>query len=87
MTLQEAIDHLKADLQDDSHDCGCQECKDEHEQLLHWLEELQLLRQQKDSDAKESAYHELAEMCKQVEATNAEVRNFIADYRRRNFRN
>lgn len=44
MTLNEAIEHLEETLKDDNHKWSCDECKQEHEQLLHWLMELQLLK-------------------------------------------
>ena len=44
MTLKEAIAHLREILNDDKHEWNCEECKAEHEQLLHWLEELKVRR-------------------------------------------
>ena len=44
MALQEAIDHLKDTLSDKDHKWNCEECKNEHEQLLKWLLELQRYR-------------------------------------------
>ena len=44
MTLQGAIDHLKDTLSDNDHKWNCEECKNEHEQLLKWLLELQKYR-------------------------------------------
>ncbi len=44
MTLEEAIEHLEKTLSDSQHDWGCESCKEEHEQLLSWLEELQKTR-------------------------------------------
>lgn len=38
MTLEEAIQHLKESLSDPTHKWGCEECKEEHLQLLVWLE-------------------------------------------------
>ena len=43
MKLQEGIDHLKELLAKD--DFGCEECRNDHEQLLMWLLELSLYRQ------------------------------------------
>lgn len=40
MDLDEAISHLKDTLEDKNHDWGCEQCKQEHEQLLDWLIEL-----------------------------------------------
>lgn len=40
MTLEQAIQHLKDSLSDPNHDWGCDGCKNEHSQLLMWLEEL-----------------------------------------------
>lgn len=45
MTLQEGIDHLKDSLDDPKHKWSCKECKEEHEQLLQWLTELQKSRE------------------------------------------
>ena len=44
MTLQEAIDHLKDTLSDIDHKWNCDKCREEHEQLLEWLIELQKYR-------------------------------------------
>lgn len=44
MNLDEAIEHLKEKLDKDSF--GCEECKDEHEQLLKWLLELKDYKKQ-----------------------------------------
>lgn len=44
MTLQEAIDHLKDTLSDNDHKWNCDKCREEHEQLLEWLIELQKYR-------------------------------------------
>ncbi len=38
MTLEEAIQHLRESLADPTHKWGCEECKQEHIQLLVWLE-------------------------------------------------
>lgn len=43
MKLQEGIDHLKELLVEDNF--GCEECRNDHEQLLMWLLELSLYRQ------------------------------------------
>jgi hypothetical protein len=40
LTLEEAIAHLEESLSDNSHEWGCEECKNEHVQLLGWLNEL-----------------------------------------------
>jgi hypothetical protein len=39
MDLESAIQHLKESLADPTHKWGCEECKQEHEQLLEWLED------------------------------------------------
>jgi hypothetical protein len=43
MTLEEAIQHLRESLADPTHKWGCEECKQEHEQLLVWLEDYKRL--------------------------------------------
>lgn len=43
MKLQDGIDHLKELLAEDNF--GCEECRNDHEQLLMWLSELSLYRQ------------------------------------------
>ena len=43
MTLQEAIDHLNESLNDPNRE-WCEECRQEHEQLLDFLNELQKAR-------------------------------------------
>lgn len=45
MKLEEAIKHLNESLTDPGHNWGCEECKEEHEQLLEWLRELKDLRE------------------------------------------
>jgi hypothetical protein len=40
MKLEEAIEHLNESLNDPNRDWGCEECKQEHVQLLEWLVEL-----------------------------------------------
>lgn len=44
MHLNEAIQHLKESLADPTHKWGCEECKQEHEQLLVWLEDYKQLK-------------------------------------------
>lgn len=44
MKLEEAIDHLEEMLADENHEWPCEECRNEHEQLLGWLKELNGLR-------------------------------------------
>jgi hypothetical protein len=44
MDLESAIQHLKESLADPTHEWGCEECKQEHEQLLEWLEDYKELR-------------------------------------------
>lgn len=44
MRLEEAIDHLEEMLADEHHEWPCDECREEHEQLLGWLKELNGLR-------------------------------------------
>ena len=44
MTLDEAIQHLTETLSNSNHNWSCDECKQEHEQLLDWLLELKYLR-------------------------------------------
>jgi DNA repair exonuclease SbcCD ATPase subunit len=42
--LNDAIYHLKESLADPTHKWGCEECKQEHEQLLEWLEDYKQLK-------------------------------------------
>lgn len=44
MELTDAINHLKESLADPTHKWGCEECKQEHEQLLEWLEDYKRLK-------------------------------------------
>lgn len=44
MNLEEAIQHLSESLNDKSHNWGCKECRQEHEQLLSFLLELKKRR-------------------------------------------
>lgn len=48
MTLEEAIQHLKESLTDPTHKWGCEECKQEHEQLLVWLEDYQKVKEENE---------------------------------------
>lgn len=45
MDIQEAIEHLNDVLNDDDRWTDCAECKEEHEQLREFMEELQQYRQ------------------------------------------
>lgn len=45
MDLESAIQHLKESLADPTHEWGCEECKQEHEQLLEWLEEYNKIKE------------------------------------------
>lgn len=45
MDLESAIQHLKESLADPTHKWGCEECKQEHEQLLAWLEEYHKIKE------------------------------------------
>lgn len=45
MELTDAIQHLKESLADTTHKWGCEECKQEHEQLLEWLEEYHKIKE------------------------------------------
>lgn len=47
MTLDEAIEHLEESLQDESRKWTCEECKNEHIQLLEWLKELRELKNER----------------------------------------
>lgn len=49
MTLPEAIDHLKEKL-GELDAFSCQACREEHEQLLEWLLELQDRRNRDELD-------------------------------------
>lgn len=44
MTLDEAIQHLRETLQDETHDWGCEACRQEHIELLSFLLELKAYR-------------------------------------------
>lgn len=44
MRLDDAIQHLRGSLSDANHDWGCDECKEEHEQLLEWLDDYKQLK-------------------------------------------
>lgn len=44
MELESAIQHLKESLADPTHKWGCEECKQEHEQLLEWLDDYKQLK-------------------------------------------
>lgn len=45
MDLESAIQHLRESLADPTHKWGCEECKEEHEQLLKWLVDYRELKQ------------------------------------------
>lgn len=44
MTLDTAIKHLEETLADPKHDWSCEECRQEHRQLLMWLKDYKCLR-------------------------------------------
>ena len=52
MTLEQAINHLEEELKN-KQDWSCVACKEEHEQLLEWLKELQAIKSAEPSDAME----------------------------------
>lgn len=52
MTLEQAINHLEEELKN-KQDWSCVACKEEHEQLLEWLKELQAIKSAKPSEALE----------------------------------
>ena len=43
--LNDAIEHLDETLSDKNHDWSCEECRQEHEQLRRWLQELKERRE------------------------------------------
>lgn len=47
MTLDEAIEHLKYAIKNNNF--GCEECKQEHIQLLNWLIELKELKERENN--------------------------------------
>lgn len=50
MTLDEAIVHLTETLADNNHKWSCEECKEEHEDLLGYLQELKTYREESQKD-------------------------------------
>lgn len=50
MTLEQAINHLEEEL-NTKQDWSCVACKEEHQQLLGWLKELQAIKNSNPSDA------------------------------------
>lgn len=58
MELTDAINHLKESLADPTHKWGCEECKQEHEQLLEWLEDYQKVKE--ENEKMQSVIMELA---------------------------
>ena len=50
MTLEQAINHLEEELKN-KQDWSCVACKEEHEQLLEWLKELQAIKSAELSEA------------------------------------
>lgn len=50
MTLEQAINHLEEELKN-KQDWSCVACKEEHQQLLSWLKELQAIKNSNPSDA------------------------------------
>lgn len=82
MTLEEAIQHLKESIADPTHKWGCEECKEEHEQLLEFLQELKMYRET-FGDVKNTKFciPECKEGCenlvKQYESENAELKRML----------
>ena len=50
MTLEQAINHLEEELKI-KEDWSCVACKEEHQQLLSWLKELQAIKSAEPSEA------------------------------------
>jgi len=44
MTINDAIQHCKESIERMKQDGTCKECISEHEQLVRWLEELEVFR-------------------------------------------
>lgn len=61
MTLEQAINHLEEELKN-KQDWSCVACKEDHEQLLSWLKELQAIKNANPSEALEDLkeLHKLA---------------------------
>ena len=82
MTLEEAIQHLKESLADPTHKWSCEECKQEHEKLLAFLQELKKYRET-FGDVKNTKFciPECKEGCenlvKQYERENAELKRML----------
>ncbi len=53
MDLEKAIKHLEETLDDPTRDWPCAACRAEHEQLMGWLRELQILRAQAEAEKNE----------------------------------
>ena len=68
MTLEEAIMHLKESLADPTHKWGCEECKQEHEQLLEWLEDYKQLK---------SDYADLDNKLRTANTDNGELKRML----------
>lgn len=76
MELADAINHLKESLSDPTHKWGCEECKQEHEQLLVWLEDYKRLK-----DEMIPAYDEqLTEAQRKVVQQIREMKQLKEDY-------
>lgn len=56
MIFDEAIKHLEETLSDKNHKWSCESCKQEHEQLLEWLKELKVRRDEEYLQAKFSTW-------------------------------
>lgn len=89
MELNEAIQHLRESLKDPAHDWGCEECKEEHIQLLVWLESYKTIQEaypevRKKIDRLEEENMRLLEsalrlgkMCEALESENNELKRLL----------
>jgi hypothetical protein len=89
LELDSAIQHLKESLADHTHKWGCEECKEEHIQLLVWLESYKTISEsypevRKKIDRLEEENMRLlgstlriGKRCETLEAENGELKRML----------
>lgn len=81
MRLEEAIDHLEEMLADENHEWPCDECREEHEQLLGWLKELKGLRLENEVILRRLRHLLESDYISQFDRVNPQTQEYIHDIR------
>lgn len=81
MRLEEAIDHLEEMLADENHEWPCDDCREEHEQLLGWLKELKGLRLENEVILRRLRHLLESDYISQFDRVDPHTKEYIHDIR------